>query len=249
MTATDSTLATWTGSPNHSSRKGTKVDRITLHIMAGRLAGTDATFARASRKASSTYGVGSDGSIHQYVRESEAAWADGSMDSNRRTISIEHEGGLAGIPCTDACVQASARLCADIALRHGWTRLTHGANVWLHREVPPHTHPACPDKCANPLPWQTVIDKANALIAAQTTTTDKDKEEDDMPQLLIAPFGTKTIYYWDGVTLHPLAHPDEATAIKMAYKAATGKDIKTYAMGSKGAPWFLRLQAAIKRSV
>ncbi|MBF9696915.1 N-acetylmuramoyl-L-alanine amidase [Bifidobacterium dentium] len=154
----------WKGSPNHyNGRQGNKVDRITLHVMAGYLAGTDTLFSRSSAQASSTYGIGGTGEIHQYVSEADGAWADGSADSNLRSISIEHQGGLDFIPCTKECVAASARLCADIARRHGLGRLERGKNVFLHRDVPPCTHPACPDLCPNGLDWQTVINQANQI--------------------------------------------------------------------------------------
>lgn len=154
----------WKGSPNHyDGRQDNKVDRITLHVMAGYLAGTDTLFSRSSSQASSTYGVGGNGEIHQYVSEDNGAWADGSAVSNLRSISIEHQGGLDFIPCTEACVNASARLCADIARRHGLGHLERGKNIFLHRDVPPYTHPACPDLCPNGLDWQAVIDKANQI--------------------------------------------------------------------------------------
>lgn len=244
---TDSTLATWVGSPNYSSREGTAIDRITLHIMAGRLAGTDSTFQNPARQASSTYGIGADGSIHQYVAEANAAWADGSMDSNRRTISIEHEGGLATVPCTDECIEASAKLCADIARRYGWTKLVHGDNVWLHREVPPHTHPDCPDICPNPLRWGDIINRANAILGGADTgsTNAEEEDEDDMPQALIQPNGESRLVYWDGTRLHSLGHPDEATAVMDAYRQATGRDIKCFALGSADAPWYTRFSAAV----
>jgi hypothetical protein len=154
-------------SPNHyDGRNGYRVDRITLHVMAGYRAGTASIFANPAYQASSTYGVGGDGRIDQYVSEADGAWADGSYDSNCRTISIEHEGGLDFIPCTQACLDASARLCADIARRYGWGKLVHGQNVFLHREVPPYTHPACPDQCPNGLNWAYIINKANQLLGA-----------------------------------------------------------------------------------
>lgn len=152
-------------STNHyAGRNGYAVDRITLHIMAGYRAGTASIFSNPNYQASSTYGVGGDGRIDQYVSEADGAWADGSYDSNCRTISIEHEGGLDFIPCTQACLDASAQLCADIARRYGWPRLIHGVNVFLHREVPPHTHPACPDQCPNGLNWAYIINKANKIL-------------------------------------------------------------------------------------
>lgn len=160
--------STWIGSPNYTAgRGGQRIDHITLHIMAGFLAGTDATFQDTTRGTSATYGIGADGTIHQYVRESNTPWSDSDYLSNQTGISIEHEGGLPQAPCTQACMDASARLCADIARRHGWTRLWHNGtvgNVYLHREIPGSTHTTCPDLAPNGLDVQYVIDKANQIL-------------------------------------------------------------------------------------
>lgn len=72
-----------------------------------------------------------------------------------------------GAVCTQACIDASARLCADIALRYGWTKLWHDGlkgNVWLHREIPGTDHLACPDLAPNGLPYKQIIDKANQIL-------------------------------------------------------------------------------------
>lgn len=166
----------WKGSPNHyNGRNGYKVTHITLHIMVGYLAGTDATFAKASSKASAHYGVGATGEIHQYVDEANGSYSDANYASNNSCISIEHEGGMAqGAVCTQACVDASARLCADIARRYGWDHLWHDGtrgNVWLHREIPGTDHAGCPDLAPNGLPYQQVIDKANAILKGEDMTT------------------------------------------------------------------------------
>ena len=113
----------WIGSPNHyNGRLGYKVTRITLHIMAGYLTGTDSLFQNPNRQASSTYGIGPNGEIHQYVAESDAPWTDSNHASNCQTISIEHQGGMDFIPCTQACHDASARLCAAPRRRGAWAR-------------------------------------------------------------------------------------------------------------------------------
>ena len=151
----------WKGSPNHyTGRQGYGVTHITLHIMVGYLAGTDSTFANPSSQSSAHYGVGATG-------------------ENCSTISIEHEGGMAdGAVCTQACIDASARLCADIARRYGWKKLWHDGlrgNVWLHREIPGTDHAACPDLAPNGLPFQQVIDKANNLLEGkEMALTDED---------------------------------------------------------------------------
>ena len=170
----------WKGSPNHyTGRQGYGVTHITLHIMVGYLAGTDSTFANSASQASAHYGIGADGTIHQYVSERDGSYSDANYMSNNSTISIEHEGGMAqGAVCTQACIDASARLCADIARRYGWRKLWHDGlkgNVWLHREIPGTDHAACPDLAPNGLPYQQVIDKANNLLEGQEMAlTDED---------------------------------------------------------------------------
>lgn len=172
----------WIGSPNHySGRNGYQVTHITLHIMAGFLAGTDATFLNTSSQASAHYGIGSSGTIHQYVSETDGSWSDANYVSNNTTIAIEHEGGIASAPCTDACIEASARLCADIARRYGWTRLWHDGtkgNVWLHREIPGTDHATCPDLAPNGLPCQKLIDRANELLEGEDMPTAKEIAEE-----------------------------------------------------------------------
>ena len=100
---TGASFARWRGSPNHySGRNGYAISHITLHIMVGRLAGTDSCFRRAVFQAASHYGVGSDGTIYQWVDEANGSWADANWQSDCSGITIEHEGGMAGIPVTDA---------------------------------------------------------------------------------------------------------------------------------------------------
>lgn len=170
----------WKGSPNHyTGRNGYGVTHITLHIMVGYLAGTDSTFANSDSQASAHYGIGSTGEIHQYVSERDGSYSDANYMSNCSTISIEHEGGMSdGAVCTQACIDASARLCADIARRYGWKKLWHDGlrgNVWLHREIPGTDHAACPDLAPNGLPFQQVIDKANNLLEGkEMALTDED---------------------------------------------------------------------------
>ena len=169
---------TWIGSPNHyQGRNGHTITHITLHIMVGHLTGTDSVFTRPSSQASAHYGIGADGTIHQYVNETDGSYSDANYESNNSTISIEHEGGMNGIPCTKNCMDASATLCADIARRHGWTRLWHdglNGNIWLHREIPGTDHAGCPDLAPNGLDIQYVINKANQLLQGDNDMSAED---------------------------------------------------------------------------
>lgn len=167
----------WIGSPNHyQGRNGYHITHITLHIMVGHLAGTDSVFNHPNG-ASAHYGIGADGTIHQYVDENDGSWSDANYASNNSTISIEHEGGMNGIPCTQACMDASAKLCADIARRQGWTHLQHdglNGNIWLHREIPGTDHAGCPDRAPNSLDVNYVINKANQLLQGEDNMTAED---------------------------------------------------------------------------
>ena len=167
----------WIGSPNHyNGRNGYAVTHITLHIMVGHLAGTDSVFLNPGSQASAHYGIGANGSVHQYVSENDGSYSDANFASNNSTISIEHEGGMTGVPCTQACMDASARLCADIARRHGWTHLWHdglNGNIWLHREVPGTDHYGCPDNTINGLDVDYVINKANQILGGNDMSAEE----------------------------------------------------------------------------
>lgn len=172
---------TWVGSPNHfNGRDGARVTHITLHVMAGYLAGTDSVFNNPGLQTSATYGIGGNGEIHQYVDEKNGPWSDANYNSNMTTISIEHQGGLDFIPCTRACLDASAALCADISRRYNLGRLWHDGtrgNVWLHREIPGSDHATCPDIAPNGVNVDYIINKANQLLANGGTDMALDQSE------------------------------------------------------------------------
>ncbi|KFF31639.1 N-acetylmuramoyl-L-alanine amidase [Bifidobacterium bombi] len=235
----------WVGSPNHyQGRCGYSVTHITLHIMVGRLTGTDSVFAGQASQTSAHYGIGADGTIHQYVSESDGSWSDANEVSNCSTISIEHEGGMAGVPCTRACMDASAELCADIARRYGWPRLWHDGldgNVWLHREVPGSDHAGCPDLAPNGLDVAYVIDKANQLLTGETPV----RQEDDDMQAIIQINDEPGLRYFDGQRLHDLTHPDQVTALQMVAQAC-GRTLPCIKLGDSRSPWGTRLVEALR---
>ena len=63
-------------SPNHSGRRNHVIDTISIHCMAGNgsVETCGALFADPARKASSNYGIGSDGRIALYVEEANRSW-------------------------------------------------------------------------------------------------------------------------------------------------------------------------------
>lgn len=229
----------WIGSPNHyNGREGHHVTHITLHIMAGYLAGTDSVFTNPASQASAHYGIGADGTIHQYVSEADGSYSDANYISNNSTISIEHEGGIPQATCTQACIDASARLCADIAQRYGLGRLWHDGtkgNVWLHREISGTDHATCPDLAPNGLPYQQVIDKANAILDGKATTNNNNERNENMAEMLFNNIDTGKVYYWNILTgVKYIGVPDQLEILKAA-------GVPMHETSSKG-PWMTRAQ-------
>lgn len=207
----------WVGSPNHyPTRNGYTVTHITLHIMVGRLAGTDSVFQRPGG-ASAHYGIGANGQVHQYVGENQGAWSDANYVSNNSTISIEHEGGMIGVPCTQTCMDTSASLIADIARRYGWSSVWHDGlkgNIWLHREIPGTDHFGCPDRAPNPLNVQYVIDKANQLLQGGNDMTTA-QEVWDYPIAQDATPGLNNLPAWNRLSG---IHHDTAALFKLLWR-------------------------------
>lgn len=144
--------ARWLGSPNFSPNRDGHTMRfegpnpplasyVILHTMVGTVAGANARFQQASQQASAHYGVGLDGSLVQWVKESDAAWHAGNYGVNLDSIGIEHEdGGDYNGPRTPQLYATSSQLVADICRRYGipCTR----AYIRKHSEIVPT---GCPD--------------------------------------------------------------------------------------------------------
>ena len=119
---THSKLATYVShSPNHSGKRNHKIDTLTPHYMDGNLSIETCAqvFKPTSRRASSNYGIGSDGRIGVYVEEENRAWTSGSSANDNRAITFEC-ANLSGGKLSDACWKSLVKLCADICKRYGY---------------------------------------------------------------------------------------------------------------------------------
>lgn len=138
-------------SPNRSSPRMSKIDTITIHCMAGNLSveSCGALFAKSSRKASSNYGIGSDGRIACYVGEEDRSWCSSNRANDNRAITIEvaNDGGAdTGWHVSDKAYKALISLLVDICKRNNITKLVwsnnkndrvnhkHGCNMTVHRD-------------------------------------------------------------------------------------------------------------------
>lgn len=116
-------------SPNCSSRGGAKIDRITIHHMAGNLSveTCGSVFAPSSRQASSNYGVDSNGRVGLYVPEGKRAWTSSSYANDRRAVTIEVANDQVGgnWHVSDRALKKTIELCVDICRRNGIKRLNY----------------------------------------------------------------------------------------------------------------------------
>ena len=124
----NSPLVTYTKrSPNHSGRRNHVIDTVSIHCMAGNASveTCGALFADPSRKASSNYGIGSDGRIALYVDEANRSWCTSSASNDHRAITIEvaNNGGAPDWPVSDKAYAALLDLLTDICRRNGIKKL------------------------------------------------------------------------------------------------------------------------------
>lgn len=127
-------------SPNCTSPRNAPIDRITIHHAAGdaSVEALGALFGKASRKASSNYGIGSDGRIACFVEEEDRSWCSGSRENDMRAITIEvaNCGGEPNWPVSEKAYAALLDLCEDICRRHGF-RLNYTGdktgNLTMHK--------------------------------------------------------------------------------------------------------------------
>lgn len=82
-------------------------------------------FAPTSRKASSNYGIGTDGRIGMYVEEKDRAWTSSSPDNDNQAVTIEVANDTLGPNWTvsDKAMTSLIDLCVDICKRNGIQRL------------------------------------------------------------------------------------------------------------------------------
>jgi N-acetyl-anhydromuramyl-L-alanine amidase AmpD len=164
---------------------------IVCHIMEGTLAGCDGWFSNPGAQASANYGVGKDGSIHQYVdpQGTDAPFANGLLanqdaavqalmaanpagtNPNWITVSIEHEGH-SGDALTPAQLAASAQLSAWLCETFAIT--ADEDHLLGHYEFDAVTRARCPgwDRAA----WLRYEGAVTALLA-RPVPTNNDLEE------------------------------------------------------------------------
>ena len=128
-------------SPNCSKPRNKKISKITIHHMAGNLTIEQCgnVFAPTSRKASSNYGIGTDGRIGLYVDEKNRAWTSSNADNDNMAVTIEVANDVVGgnWHVSDKALESLINLCVDICERNGIEKLNFtgdkNGNLTMHK--------------------------------------------------------------------------------------------------------------------
>lgn len=131
---------------------------IVMHWMDGELIDADARFSHDGSKVSAQYGIGRDGTIHQYVREDWEAFHSGNQDHNRYWIGIEHAGSPTNPP-SQVTLDISAQLIAEISRR--WKISPSATTIIRHSQV-------VATECPGTLDVEYIIQKANLILNSKS---------------------------------------------------------------------------------
>ena len=114
-------------SPNYTKMNNKVNKKITIHHMAGNLTveRCGEVFQNKSRKASSNYGIGSDGRVGLYVEESNRAWTSSNRTNDSEAITIEVANNTLDPTWTvsEAAFNKLIDLCVDICIRNNIKKL------------------------------------------------------------------------------------------------------------------------------
>ena len=164
-------------SPNYNERSG-EISKITIHHMAGNLSVERCgdIFASAARKASSNYGIGSDGRVALYVEEKNRAWTSSSPDNDYKAVTIEvaNDGSGPDWHVSDKALAALIELCVDICERNHIEKLTYTGdatgNLTRHNMFAKTT---CPGPyLQSKFPY--IAEQVNKRLKKSIATTDKE---------------------------------------------------------------------------
>ena len=161
-------------SPNSTNPRNNKIKKITIHHMAGNLSveACGDGFANRSRKASSNYGIGTDGRIGLYVEEKNRSWCSSSANNDNQAVTIEVANDTIGKNwhVSDKALVSLIDLCTDICKRNGIKELNFtgnkNGNLTMHRYF---AATACPgDYLASKFPY--IAEEVNKRLNPISTT-------------------------------------------------------------------------------
>lgn len=165
-------------SPNCTKPRNNSIKKITIHMMAGNCSVETCgdIFAKASRKASSNYGIDSKGRVGLYVDEANRSWCSGSRDNDHQAITIEvaNDGSSPEWHVSQKAMDKLIELCADICKRNNIKKLNFtgdkSGNLTMHKWF---QDTSCPGPyLESKFPY--IADEVNKALGVATTKKKED---------------------------------------------------------------------------
>ena len=126
-------------SPNHSGHRTHAIDSIVIDCMCSNISAEKCgeLFSSSLIKASSNYGIGSDGTIGLYVDEANRSWCTSSEGVDQRSVTIEvaSTADSQPYPISDQAYEALITLLVDICNRNKIKKLKWKGDVYYARRA------------------------------------------------------------------------------------------------------------------
>ena len=126
-------------SPYCNKPRNAKIDKITIHHMAGNLSVETCGNVFQNSQSSSNYGIGTDGRVGMYVEEANRSWCSSSGANDHRAVTIEvaNDGAAPSWHVSDKAIAKLIDLCVDICQRNGIEKLNFtgdkNGNLTMHK--------------------------------------------------------------------------------------------------------------------
>ena len=126
-------------SPYCNKPRIAKIDKITIHHMAGNLSVETCGNVFQNSKSSSNYGIGTDGRVGMYVEEANRSWCSSNASNDHRAVTIEvaNDGAAPNWHVSDTALAKLIDLCVDICQRNGIEKLNYtgdkNGNLTMHK--------------------------------------------------------------------------------------------------------------------
>lgn len=124
----NSNLICYTKLSPHCENRTDTIRKITIHHMAGNLSiETCGNVFNGTRRASSNYGIGSDGRIGMYVPENKRAYTSANKANDNQAVTIEVANDEFGgnWHVSDKAIESLINLCVDICKRNNIKELIY----------------------------------------------------------------------------------------------------------------------------
>lgn len=121
----------WSGKTDHYNVRDHKIDKITIHHMAGNATLANCCTSVQARGGSCNYCIDSSGKVGVMVDEKYRSWCSSNRANDMRAVTIEvaNDSGEPNWHVSKKAMAALIKLCVDICKRNGIKKLNYTGNT------------------------------------------------------------------------------------------------------------------------